>query len=270
MFGHYLQLVSSGHYAKIPHYEITRKKRMDFLIIWVLSGRGFAETEGLRIEAAPGHLLTFMPGNPHRYGTDPQNLWDILWLHLQGRLAEGFIDQIRRYSGACVELGFDAELYDRWEGVVAAQAVGGPGSEMYGNTSLCGLLGLILSRLERNALSSSETGSCSLDVQRMQNYIHHHLAAPLTTEALASQAHLSSSHFSRLFKNCLGVSPMCYVVQKRIGLACSLLTETRMTLGEIGLRVGYGDPYYFSRLFAKQTGICPSRYRARQKGSGTQ
>jgi len=234
---------------------------MDFLIIWVLSGHGFAETEGLRVEAAPGHLLTFMPGKPQSYGTDPQDPWDILWLHLQGRLAEGFLEQIRSFGGACLEFGFNADLYDRWVGLVAAQSIGGSGSEMYGNTSLCGLLGLILSRLERKAHSSPVTGSGSLDVQRLQIYIHHHLADPLTTETLASQAHLSSSHFTRLFKQCLGLSPMSCVIQKRIALACALLTETRMTLGEIGLRVGYEDPYYFSRLFKKQTGVCPTQYR---------
>jgi len=238
---------------------------MDFLLIWVLGGRGFGETEGVRLEATSGHLLTFMPGRSHSYGADPQEPWDILWLHFRGRLAREFLAHIRSYGGMRVDFGFDVDVYDRWVELVATQTVGKPGREIYGNTGLCGLLGLILSRLERKALALSKAESSSLDVQRLQNYIHHHLAEPLTLAALARQAHLSPSHFTRLFKKCFAVSPICYVAQKRIALACSLLSETSMTLSEIGRRIGYDDPYYFSRLFKKLTGVCPSVYRSRQK-----
>lgn len=235
---------------------------MDFLIIWVLSGRGFAQTEGEQVEVSPGHLLTFMPGRAHTYGSDKQEPWDILWLHFQGRLAREFLRRIRRHGGMRVEIGFDADVYDRWVELVVARAVGGPGSELRANTALCGLLGLILSRLERKALVPHETEYNPLDAQHLQNYIHHHLAEPLTSATLARQANLSTSHFTRVFKKRFSVSPIYYVIQKRVALACSLLTETSMTLSEISRRVGYDDPYYFSRLFKKQTGVCPTGYRA--------
>jgi len=241
---------------------------MDFLLIWVLGGRGFAETEGERVEARQGHLLTFMPGRAHTYGSDRENPWDILWVHFHGRLAREFFTQIRRHGGVRVEMGIDANVYDRWAELVVAQAAGGPGSGIRGDTALCSLLGLILNRLECKALPAPETGGNRLDAQRLLNYIHHHLAEPLDSATLARQAGLSTSHFSRLFKRQFSASPVSYVIQKRIALACSLLTETTMTLHETSLRVGYDDAYYFSRLFKKVTGVCPSLYRTRQKNQG--
>ena len=264
MFDKYLQLRISGHFVRTPHHRMVRKKPMDFLLIWVLGGHGFAETEGVRIEAAPGDLLTFMPGKAHTYGTNEQDPWDILWVHFHGRLAQTFMKRIRRHGGVRVELGFDAVVYDRWVELVVAHAAGGSGSGIRGSTELCGLLGLIVSRLERKSHPPMEGEGDRLDTRHLLNYIHHHLAEPLTSATLARQASLSPSHFSRIFKKQFSVSPMYYVIQKRIALACSLLTETTMPLREISRRTGYDDPYYFSRLFKKLTGVPPSLYRARR------
>jgi AraC-like DNA-binding protein len=69
----------------------------------------------------------------------------------------------------------------------------------------------------------------------------------------------------RLFKRQFKVSPIYYVIQKRIAHACSLLTETALPLKQISQAVGYDDPFYFSRMFKKMMGVNPTEYRRRQR-----
>ena len=41
------------------------------------------------------------------------------------------------------------------------------------------------------------------------------------------------------------------------------LVYTAMTISQISFRLGFADPAYFSRFFAKRAGVSPSDYRAK-------
>ena len=53
-----------------------------------------------------------------------------------------------------------------------------------------------------------------------------------------------------------------YVIDKRLTLACKLLTETGDPVHEISLRVGYDNYSYFTRLFKKTYGVTPAEFRS--------
>ncbi len=262
MFGNYLQLNVSGHFVRQPHHFMSRVKPMDYLLIWVLAGQGFAETEGVRIEAQPGQLLTFLPGPVHTYGSDHKQPWDILWAHFQGRLAGEFMRAIRSSGAPFLELGLDNELRDRWTELVIAQSAQTPETTIRCNTGLYGLLGLIIQRLRQRNRATTITDR--LNPQHVQAFIHNHFTNKLTLSQLAHAANLSVPHYTRLFKKQFGVSPLYYVIQKRIALASVLLMETNSPLKQIALSVGYEDPFYFSRLFKKVTGVSPQQYRRKR------
>lgn len=232
---------------------------MDFLLFWVLEGKGYVATEGLRHPAGPGDLFCLRRGKEHEYGADHNDPWDILWVHFQGELAPTFVKAIRSFGGPRVVLGADPEIRDRWIELVVVHAAGGPGHEIRVHSALYALLGLIVYRLgqKRHAPASTEP----FDVHRVQSYIHRHLKDVIALEDLAREARLSVPHFTRVFRTCFKVSPMQYVLQQRVALASSLLTETSMPLKNIAESVGCPDPYYFSRLFRKMTGQSPSGYR---------
>ena len=59
---------------------------------------------------------------------------------------------------------------------------------------------------------------------------------------------------------------MDFLIRTRIGQACQLLDLTALSIKEIAAKVGYQDPYYFSRLFKKVTSCSPKTYRATHKG----
>jgi AraC-like DNA-binding protein len=127
------------------------------------------------------------------------------------------------------------------------------------NTALVGLLGLIAHKIRQK--KQERALQPPFDVYRLQKFIHESLAKQIDLGDLARQVNLSVPHFVRSFKRIFEVSPMQYIIQKRMTLACSLLVETSSPLKRVGLSVGYEDPYYFSRLFKKVMGVSPSVYR---------
>ena len=62
---------------------------------------------------------------------------------------------------------------------------------------------------------------------------------------------------------------MAFLTELRIQAACEYLDTTSLAIKEIAAMLGYEDPYYFSRTFAKCTGQSPMKYRAGvEHGSG--
>jgi len=92
-------------------------------------------------------------------------------------------------------------------------------------------------------------------------YIDTHFVDELTAEALASRAGLSVSHFNRLFRKVLRLSPMDYVLSLRIQEAQRLLSTTQTSLSEIAAATGFFDQSHFTKRFRKVTGVTPSEYR---------
>ncbi len=72
----------------------------------------------------------------------------------------------------------------------------------------------------------------------------------------------SPSHLIRLFKRERGCPPLQYLLKLRIKEAERLLRATRLPVQVVAKRVGFEDPYYFSRAFRKITGRAPSQGRS--------
>ena len=89
---------------------------------------------------------------------------------------------------------------------------------------------------------------------------------PLRLEDFAREAGMSVSHFSELFRVQTGRSPMAYFIDIRMRHACRLLDLSHQPVKSVAIECGYGDPYYFSRVFKKVMGSSPEKYRSIKKG----
>jgi AraC family transcriptional regulator of arabinose operon len=259
--GRYLHLDSAGEYQGMPGHYMKRARPINYLAIWVLGGRGFARTEGQHCKVQAGDLLTFRRQVPQEYGADPQRPWHIVWLHYSGQLGPLVTAAIREHGGPCVRLGLDDRLVEQWRELVVAQGSGGPAMRLGVNMSLQALVGRIIGLLAQRGRADGK--GLAFDLHKVHLHIHNHLDEPITLGDLARLVNLSPTHFARVFRQHHGVAPIDYVIQKRMLLAASLLTDTSMPLKQVCVRVGYNDPFYFSRLFKKVTGLNPSAYRRR-------
>lgn len=93
-------------------------------------------------------------------------------------------------------------------------------------------------------------------------FIEQHLDQDLRVEDLADRVSLSAGHFSRRFREAVGVSPIAYLRRQRIERARRLLRETDLPIGAVALQVGFNDFSYFARTFRAEVGVTPRGYRA--------
>ncbi len=96
---------------------------------------------------------------------------------------------------------------------------------------------------------------------RALRYMQNHLSEPVVLENIAHAAHLSTSFFCRKFKRDTGYLPVAWFNHLRIQKACQLLHFSDLRINEVTSQIGIDDPFYFSRLFKKQTGVSPVEYR---------
>ncbi|MGG2396847.1 helix-turn-helix transcriptional regulator [Pseudomonas sp. SH1-B] len=99
--------------------------------------------------------------------------------------------------------------------------------------------------------------------RRLDQYIGQNLAASIRTCDLAKQLSLSSSHFSHVFKQTFGITPLAYVARKRIAAAREMMLTTDQPLTQIAHAHGFCDQSHFTRTFRRETGLSPMSWRQR-------
>ena len=112
---------------------------------------------------------------------------------------------------------------------------------------------------ERDRVSGNRYGSL---IDTAKQYLAEHFESnDVSLNTVAAQVGVSSSYFSSIFKQETGQSFVEYLTKLRIDKACELLRCTTLRTAEIGERVGYNDPHYFSATFKKVTGVSPKDYK---------
>lgn len=91
-------------------------------------------------------------------------------------------------------------------------------------------------------------------------YIEKNFQNKIYVEQLAKLAGISQSHLRRLFKKCLGVSPVKYKNTILMKTACSMLLNESMNVSETAYALRFEDVYTFSQLFKKEIGVSPKKY----------
>jgi len=102
---------------------------------------------------------------------------------------------------------------------------------------------------------------------RTEEMLRAHLEGEIRIADLAAACQLSSSHFSRCFRQSFGTSVHQWLIKLRIDTAKNLLREPELSLAELAFRSGFCDQAAFTRAFTTLEGTTPFRWR-KLNGSG--
>lgn len=99
----------------------------------------------------------------------------------------------------------------------------------------------------------------------VRQYIDNHFKENISLETLADLTHVSKYHMAHVFTEEYGISPINYLIYKRIEEGKKLLQTTDYSLALIGRMLGFSSPSYFSQVFKKHVNCSPQEYRKRSR-----
>ncbi|MBE6778911.1 MAG: AraC family transcriptional regulator [Ruminococcaceae bacterium] len=152
------------------------------------------------------------------------------------------------------------------EGLYRAMDNRAPGYELFVQGALYQLFAIIL----RERLYTEEPDAVTRSAGRLVplknalEYMEEHYAGAISLDDLARAAGMSRKYFCTYFRSMTGKTPVDYLNDYRITLACELLLTDDRPVTAVAMDCGFNDVSYFSRRFRRTTGITPLQYRKQQ------
>ena len=124
---------------------------------------------------------------------------------------------------------------------------------------------ILVVQLMRNTSTSMTQVADSSPTNRqcamVRRYIDNHYKEKLTLDLLATEAKVNKYYLVHAYKQAYGISPINYMISRRIQEGKRLLAETDLSLSQISGILGFSSASYFSQSFRKAEAISPADYR---------
>lgn len=118
-----------------------------------------------------------------------------------------------------------------------------------------------IARCLLGVVAPSPSAAHRMNVSAAVEFFHKNIGRAVAVSELAHAAHLSVSHFSRLFEQDLGLRPKPYMLKARLSYAKRLLLQGEGNITEVALACGFGSSAHFTGAFRRAFGTTPSAYR---------
>ncbi len=99
----------------------------------------------------------------------------------------------------------------------------------------------------------------------IDHIIHNEFDKKIDLNYIASKLYLSKKQASRIIKKNFNCSLSELITQKKLSVACLLLTETNLPISKIISSINFETPNYFYTLFKQTYNLSPLQYRKKNK-----
>lgn len=253
-----IQVIGLGYEKTTAEkYPFSAENLRHYSLHFVLSGVGYYETEN-RIYRLPQNCLFLLyPNSNIKYYPDKKRPWTYVWINFTGSKALEFIEYTSLTPDTPV-CSFKSPKIGKML-LRALQKL--KSSTLKDFTSLHYFYNvvneIIQSHPTANVVSKKKEDHTTLALQ----YLNENYPNPdLTLKTLSDHLHLNPSYLSRILKQRTGVTFTDFLTSLRIQTAIKLMEEGNIFVNEIARKVGFSDPYYFSKTFKKYAHSSPKSY----------
>ncbi|WP_288533194.1 AraC family transcriptional regulator [uncultured Ruminococcus sp.] len=260
-----LGLFQFGWERCAPAHSFGPAARNHYLFHYILSGTGTlmaddskGVTQTYSIKSMQGFMI--FPNQITTYVADKQLPWEYVWLEFDGLRVKSLLDTIGLSLDKPVYHARNKNLREDMANEMLYISRHKDESPFH----LIGHLYLFLDYLLRSAADEQlEHGSKLREfyIHEALTYIEHNFQNEITIEDIAGVCGLNRTYFGKIFKEALGKTPQEFLLNYRMLKAAELLKLTSLSIGDVGLAVGYANQMHFSRAFKNNYGISPREWR---------
>lgn len=260
-----LGLFQFGWERCTPAHSFGPAARNHYLFHYILSGTGTlmaddskGVTQTYSIKSMQGFMI--FPNQITTYVADKQLPWEYVWLEFDGLRVKSLLDTIGLSLDKPVYHARNKSLREDMANEMLYISRHKDESPFH----LIGHLYLFLDYLLRSAADEQLEHSSKLRefyIHEALTYIEHNFQNEITIEDIAGVCGLNRTYFGKIFKEALGKTPQEFLLNYRMLKATELLKLTSLSIGDVGLAVGYANQMHFSRAFKNNYGISPREWR---------
>jgi AraC family transcriptional regulator len=260
-----LALVMGGREHCNPDYVLQRRGFPFHVLEYVVSGHGEVQLDGGRYALGPGVVFAYAPTTRYEIRTDPSDPMLKYFLCFAGRSVGPRLRRCGVAIGGARQLAAHAEVTSVLEDLVRE----GQRSGALARRICAVLFELLLLKIEDTATLAPHASEPAREAfLRCKAHIDAEAERLGTLEEIASATGVEASSVCRWFRRFQGTSPYQYLLRRKMNIAAEFLVENGGLVKEAAQRVGFADPYHFSRAFKSVHGVAPRsllRYRAAEE-----
>lgn len=258
-----LYISDMGFYPAARNHIRQRQEGInEHILIYCIDGSGNLAFQGKEYLLIGNSWFIIPAHEPHTYYANEKNPWSIYWVHFGGPKA----DHYSQYFGKAKEFAesSNSHMLNRitlFNEILTALESGFSSERLeFANMNLNGLLA---SFFYAHTFASVKGYYSNNPVDRAILFMQKQLCKSLKIKDISDHLNMSESHFSKIFRNQTGVSPIDYFIHLKMQEAMRLFSNNSPRVKEVAFALGYDDPLYFSRVFSRYTGMSPAAFAKR-------
>ncbi len=245
-----------------PDYAIDRREFAYAIFEFVAEGHGWVELDGARHALQAGSVFVCGPTMPCVMRTAADRPMVKYFLCLSARGPVRRLQQAGLAPGQVATLAAHGEIRSVMEDLIREGSHAGPRT-----ARICAVLfDLLLLKLADAVTQSARPSELAREnYLRCKALVDAHSEKFASLNDIAAAAGLDVSSVCRLFRRYQGGSPYQYLLRRKMNIAAEFLVQSGGLVKEAALRIGFTDPYHFSRCFKATHGVAPSDLRRRKQ-----
>ena len=249
-----LTLVMGGREHSNPDYVISRRDFPFYVLEYVVSGHGAVKLDGKAHALGAGMVFAYAPTTQCEIHTDPHDTMEKYFLAFAGTAVPTRLRRCGVPPGRARQLAAHAELTSVLEDLVRE----GQRSGALARRICAALFELLLLKIEDTSSLAPHAAEPAREAfLRCKALIDAQAERLATLEEIAKAAGVEASSVCRWFRRYQGTSPYQYLMRRKMNIAAEHLVENGGLVKEAAQRVGFADPYHFSRAFKSVHGVAP-------------
>jgi AraC-like DNA-binding protein/quercetin dioxygenase-like cupin family protein len=249
-----------GYYPKANHHSRIRDKGTnEFIFLYCIEGEGWLEIEERRLKITPNQFFIIPKNIIHSYGAESGNPWSIYWMHFDGISAPDLYDRYKLKVEGPVTIPFSNhrivlfnQIFDLFNSGYL---------ELQMEYACISSLNFISSFIFHDINKSLNMNGHENLVDSIKDFLLNNLDKTFKVNDISKEFNYSPSYVFNIFKKGTGYSIIHFFNLKKIQKACEYMNYTDKSIKEISFKLGFQDPYYFSRIFKNYMGVSPRTYK---------